>query len=218
MVAQHVPVRDDLLDQGGVRLRLDPGQAEGGLHALLAQQLQHLGRPAGVGAVVDGDVDAARARVGGVRDRGETRSTAAGVADAPACGAPLTTSAWAVYTEAPTASIVTPSAAPATLPYQPRPPLCRAMSRPAFRCRPSSLAGLPESPGTTGQDGRRTSPDASVTDHGHIRGRSRTEQGRPHGPGPGHRGDRAPGWCGVGVRRVTSGTSGRDHRPRWWSA
>ncbi|WP_435834382.1 carbohydrate ABC transporter permease [Streptomyces albogriseolus] len=56
------------------------------------------------------------------------------------------------------------------------------MSRPAFRCRPSSLAGVPESPGTTGQDGRRTSPDASVTDHGHIRGRSRTEQGRPHGP------------------------------------
>ncbi|GHE34827.1 hypothetical protein GCM10018771_13830 [Streptomyces cellulosae] len=37
-----------------------------------------------------------------------------------------------MYTEAPTASIVTPRAAPTTLPYQLRPPLCPAMTRPAF--------------------------------------------------------------------------------------
>ncbi|BDH08777.1 hypothetical protein HEK131_60040 [Streptomyces seoulensis] len=45
---------------------------------------------------------------------------------------PLTVPACAVHIEAPAASIVTPSAAPATLPYQPRVPLCRAMPVPRF--------------------------------------------------------------------------------------
>lgn len=47
--------------------------------------------------------------------------------------------AWAVHTEAPVARIVTPSAAPTSLPYQPRPP-CRAMSA-SFRRSSSPVPG-----------------------------------------------------------------------------
>src|SRR5690606_17504118 len=65
----------------------------------------------------------------------ETRLTSPappGAAGADACGAEpaFTASACAVHTEAPTASAVTASAAPAILPYQPRTPPCRAMSVP----------------------------------------------------------------------------------------
>ncbi|GAA2928237.1 hypothetical protein GCM10010478_31350 [Streptomyces erythrogriseus] len=111
----------------------------------------------------------------------ETRFTAAGFADAPASGVPFTTSAWAVYTEAPTASIVTPSAAPTTLPYQLRPPPCRAMSRPAFLL--SLVARVPDFSGNhwAGRDtdvpgcvryGSRTHP-----------GTFADRRGASHGPG-----------------------------------
>lgn len=90
-----------------------------------------------------------------------------GVADAAAFGdAPPTAPACAVHTEAPVASTVTPSAAPTSLPYQPRPPPCRAMSAPLS---PSPWP-IPGHFATTWQDEGRRPRDASVTDHGQSRG------------------------------------------------
>lgn len=81
-----------------------------------------------------------------------TGLTAACPADAAGRGdASGTAPACAVHTEAPAASNVTPSAAPATLPYQPRLLPCRAMSAPLSRS--SSVAVRP--PGRTSGEGRR---------------------------------------------------------------
>ncbi|GGW08041.1 hypothetical protein GCM10010230_53740 [Streptomyces narbonensis] len=85
-------------------------------------------------------------------------------------GASLLGPACAVHTEAPAASTVTPSAAPTSLPYQLRPPLCRAMSRPTLSRCPTG----PDRDATTCQDDARRPEDASVTDHGQFRGSSGT--------------------------------------------
>src|SRR3954470_21444774 len=92
-----------------------------------------------------------------------------GLADVALGDGPPNAPACAVHTEAPAASNVTPSAAPSTLVFQPRPP-CRAMSVPPSR----SSRQFPGHLATTWQDERQRPQDASVTDQGQFRGGSRT--------------------------------------------
>lgn len=80
---------------------------------------------------------------------------------------PPAVSACAVHREAPTASIVTPSAAPTTMPYQPRVPLCRAMPAPAL-ARPTPAASRPLVMTEGGSGGMRVLP--STDNSGGVHG------------------------------------------------